>query len=250
MSNSPWNTFVPKRDREVYEASGYGAHAGFGERPALVIVDVNYAFCGDRPEPVLESIKRWRNSCGESAWASLGPIQRLLRAARAKRIPVIYTTGIRRPDQWDSGSWSWKNSRTSESPRAAVSDAAGYDILTEIAPHPSDIVVHKQKPSAFFGTPFQSYLALLRCDSLLVAGTTTSGCVRATVVDAFSNNIRVAVAADACFDRFEVSHAISLFDMHAKYADVLASTEIVDYIGSLPDNLFELPKVPPSAPGA
>lgn len=88
-----------------------------------------------------------------------------------------------------------------------------------------------------------SYLALLRCDSLLVAGTTTSGCVRA-VVDAFSNNIRVAVAADACFDRFEVSHAINLFDMHAKYADVLASTEIVDYIGSLPDNLFELPKVP------
>ncbi len=242
MSEASWMRFLTPLDREVYAASGYGARGGFGRRPALVVIDVNYAFCGDHPEPVLQSIKRWRNSCGDVAWECLGPIKSLLAAARAKGIPVIYTTGVRRPDQWDSGSWSWKNSRTMEQPRAESNNAQGYDILAEIAPQASDIVVLKQKPSAFAGTPFHSYLTLLGCDSILVAGTTTSGCVRATVVDAFSNNIRVAVAEDACFDRFEASHAISLCDMHAKYADVLGSEEIIAYVRGLPDGLFQLPR--------
>jgi len=241
MNKPQWMRFLTRTDQAVYRASGYGADAGFGKRPALVVIDVNYAFCGDRPEPILQSIRRWRNSCGEAAWRSLGPIQRLLEAARAKGIPVIYTTGVRRADQWDSGSWSWKNARTAEQPCSAHNNAQGYDILDEIRPQPRDLVVYKQKPSAFFGTPFHSYLTLLGCDSLLVAGTTTSGCVRATVVDAFSNNLRVAVAEDACFDRFEVSHAVTLCDMHAKYADVMDSERIAAFIASLPDGLFELP---------
>ena len=82
-----------------------------------------------------------------------------------------------------------------------------------------------------------SYLMLLGCDSLVVTGCTTSGCVRATVIDAFSYNIRVTVAEDGCFDRSEASHAISLCDMHAKYADVMPASEIKTFVASLSDNL-------------
>src|SRR5207245_6843296 len=97
----------------------------------------------------------------------------------------------------------------------------GNEIVDEIAPEPHDIVVPKQKPSGFFGTNLLSYLVLLGCDSVIVTGTTTSGCVRATVLDAFSNNFRVTVAEEACFDRSAASHATHLCDMQAKYADVL-----------------------------
>jgi maleamate amidohydrolase len=81
-------------------------------------------------------------------------------------------------------------------------------------------------------------LNLLQCDSLIVTGTTTSGCVRATVIDAFSYNIRVAVVEDGCFDRSEASHAISLCDMHAKYADIVPATRAKEFIATLPDDLF------------
>jgi nicotinamidase-related amidase len=102
-----------------------------------------------------------------------------------------------------------------------------------IAPLPGEPVIKKAKPSAFFGSPLASYLPPLGVDTIVVAGTTTSGCVRATVVDAFSLNYRVIVAVDAVFDRGELAHAANLFDMHAKYADVVAVSEIVDYIERL-----------------
>ena len=86
------------------------------------------------------------------------------------------------------------------------------------------------------------YLTSLKVDSLLVTGTTTSGCVRATVIDGFSHNLRCTLVEDACFDRSEISHAINLFDMNAKAADVRPSDEVLEYIEALPDGLFELPK--------
>jgi nicotinamidase-related amidase len=114
-------------------------------------------------------------------------------------------------------------------------------IVTMIAPGPKDIVIKKQKPSGFFGTNLASYLTLLGCDSVIVVGTTTSGCVRATVVDAFSLNYRVILAEEGCFDRSEVSHAVSLCDLHAKYADVVSTAEILSYFEKLPRDLFDLP---------
>jgi maleamate amidohydrolase len=117
----------------------------------------------------------------------------------------------------------------------------GNEIVAMIAPGPRDIVVKKQKPSGFFGTNLASYLTLLRCDSVIVAGTTTSGRVRATVVDAFSLNYRVILAEEGCFDRSEASHAVSLCDMHAKYADVVSTAEILFYFDQLPADLFGLP---------
>jgi nicotinamidase-related amidase len=242
MSEPIWNAFLTERDKAVFAASGYGARGGFGQRPALLVIDVNWAFCGDKPEPILESIKRWRNSCGEDAWAALPHIGSLIDKCRQKGVPVIYTTGTRRPDNWDGGSWLWKNTRGSEDTSGRSSNLDGNEIVTPIAPGPRDIVVYKQKPSGFFGSNLASYLTLLACDSVIVTGTTTSGCVRATVLDAFSLNYRVALAQEGCFDRSQASHAINLCDMNAKYADVVKTAEVLAFLDGLPAGLFDLPK--------
>lgn len=242
MSEPIWNPFLTERDKQVFAAGGFGSRQGFGKRPAIMVVDVNYNFCGDKPEPILESIKRWRNSCGEEAWAGIAAIKRLLAAGRAKGLPVIYTTGIRRADNWDAGGWAWKNKRTTERQKAQATGENGDTIVPEIAPQPQDIIVYKQKPSAFSGTPLMSYLMLLGADSILLTGTTTSGCVRATVLDAFSTNIKTTVVEEGCFDRSQASHAINLCDMHAKYADVVKLDEVLEFVRSLPAGLFDLPK--------
>ncbi|MGA0315509.1 MAG: isochorismatase family protein, partial [Alphaproteobacteria bacterium] len=115
-----------------------------------------------------------------------------------------------------------------------------------IAPSSKDLVIRKLKPSAFFGTPLMAFLNDLGADSLIVTGTTTSGCVRASVLDAFSNNLRCTIVEEACFDRSQASHAINLCDMHAKYADVvpvdqalsideaLSQIEEIDHVYNLP----------------
>ena len=247
MSETPaiepiWAQFLTERDKAVFAAAGYGARGGFGKRPALLVIDVNYAFCGDKPEPIVESIKKWRTSCGEDAWVALPFLKQLIDKAHEKELPVIYTTGERREDGWDGGSWLWKSKRGAERPRVEKTNRDGNDIMAEIAPAPRDIVVLKQKPSGFFGTNLASYLQLLGADSVIVTGTTTSGCVRATVIDAFSLNFRVAVAEEGCFDRSQASHAINLCDMHAKYADVVKTAEVLDFFESLPHGLFELPR--------
>ena len=247
MSEPVWNRFLTERDKAVFAAGGFGARAGFGKRPALLVIDVNWAFCGERPEPILEAIKRWRTSCGEEAWVALDYIKQLIDKARAKGLPVIYTTGERRADNWDAGSWRWKSSRGDEASGTVHSDTDGNEIVSMIEPGPKDIVIRKQNPSGFFGSNLASYLTLLGCDSLIVTGTTTSGCVRATVVDAFSLNYRVTLAEEGCFDRSEASHAISLCDMHAKYADVVRTAEVLAYFDTLPAGLFDLPMGGPAA---
>jgi nicotinamidase-related amidase len=249
MKTPIWDKFLTERDKAVFSAGGFGAQMGFGKRPAILVVDVNYAFCGDKPEPILESIKRWPTSCGEEAWEGVRVIKRLIEAARAKGLPVIYTTNKKRPDKWDNGSWSWKNTRQNERLRTQT-NLDPNAVVDEIAPGPRDILIQKQKPSAFYATPLQSYLTLLGCDSLLVAGATTSGCVRATVLDAFSSNYRVAVVEDACFDRSQASHAVSLCDMHAKYADIVESAEVIDFIFTLPAAMFDLPAGEPAMQSA
>ena len=246
MTEPIWNKFLTERDKAVFAAGGFGARAGFGKRPALLVIDVNWAFCGERPEPILQSVKRWRTSCGEDAWVALPFIKELIEGARNKGLPVIYTTGDGRPDKWDRGSWGWKSSRGDEAGggRNGPLDGPaldGNEIVQMIAPGPRDIVIKKQKPSGFFGSNLASFLTLLGADSVIVVGTTTSGCVRATVVDAFSLNYRVVLAEEGCFDRSEASHALSLCDMHAKYADVLPTAEILAYVDRLPEGLFDLP---------
>jgi nicotinamidase-related amidase len=247
MSEPIWNKFLTERDKAVFAAGGFGARAGFGKRPALLVIDVNWAFCGERPEPILQSIKRWRTSCGAEAWVALDYIEQLILAARGKGLPVIYTTGEGRPDKWDRGSWAWKSTRSDEAGGGLGSNLDGNEIVAMIAPGPRDIVIKKQKPSGFFGSNLAAYLTLLGADSVIVVGTTTSGCVRATVVDAFSLNYRVTLAEEGCFDRSEASHAVSLCDMHAKYADVVPTAEVLAYFNGLREGLFDLPAGTPGA---
>ena len=151
---------------------------------------------------------------------------------------------MRRGDLWDSGSWAWKNNRSAEDAgnKTVMSNFDGNEIMAEIAPGPRDIVIYKQKPSGFFGTNMASYLTLLGADSVIVTGTTTSGCVRATVLDAFSLNYRITLAEEGCFDRSQASHAINLCDMNAKYADVIKTDEVLAFFDTLPNGLFDLPK--------
>src|SRR5262249_51145137 len=138
MSEPIWNQFLTERDKAVFATSGYGARQGFSKRPALIVIDVNYAFCGDKPEPILESIKRWRNCWGEDAWVALPYIRALIDKAHDKGLPVIYTTGVRRGDLWDSGSWAWKNNRSAEDAanKTVTCNLDGNEIMAEIAPGP------------------------------------------------------------------------------------------------------------------
>jgi nicotinamidase-related amidase len=239
MSERIWDKYLTDRDRQIFSASGWEQRIGFGERPALIVVDVNINFVGEEPEPILDAIKKWPMSCGDEGWTAMAVINKLSAAARAKGLPVIFTTFEWRPDGFDFGGWAWKNSRAMEDQRLLVK---GNEVSPELAPQPTDIVLIKKKPSAFFGTPLMGYLTDLKVDSLLVTGTTTSGCVRATVIDGFSHNIKCTLVEDGCFDRSEISHAINLFDMNAKAADVRPSEEVLEFIESLPDGLFDLPK--------
>jgi len=236
-----WDKFITEGDRAVYQASGYGARTGYGARPAVLIVDVNYAFTGERDMPIAESIKTWRNSCGASAWAAIPPTQQLLAAARDSQIPVFFSTGVdSRPDGFDRGGWAHKNNRSKEDlpVERARSAVRGNDIVREVAPQPHEILIEKIKPSAFHGTPLLGYLIDLGIDTLIVAGTTTSGCVRASVLDAFSQNYKITIVEECTFDRFESSHAINLFDMQCKYCDVTGLDDVTAYFATLERGLY------------
>ncbi|WNB86497.1 isochorismatase family protein [Cellulomonas sp. ATA003] len=242
-----WDPFITERDRAVYATSGYGATRGFGSRPAVLVIDVNYDFVGHEPAPILESAALWRNSCGEEGWEGVAAIKTLLDAARAHSLPIFYTTGEEpRPDGLGRG--LWRTSRAGEKPH--VPGFVGTDIVREIAPQERDVLFRKSKPSAFFGTGLLALLMELEVDTLLVVGTTTSGCVRASVLDAFNHNINVAVVEEGCFDRGQASHAINLFDMNAKYADVVSLDTTLDYVATLPDEVFAGQIAPAESPAA
>jgi maleamate amidohydrolase len=243
-----WDDVLSDQDRAVFDAAGWGRRAGYGQRPVLMVIDVNYNFCGDRAEPILESISRWRYSCGEVAWnTGIPAIRKILDAARAKRVPVIYTTNPRRADGFDLGVWTLKSHRADDV--VDVHGHQGNDIVAEVAPRDDDIFLEKRKPSAFFGTPLMSHLTMLRADSLILTGTTTSGCVRATAVDAISYDLRVTIPHEAVFDRSDLSHKVALLDVHMKYADVTDLDDVLTYLAGLPAGLFD-EVYPPAAAAA
>jgi len=234
-----WDEFLTERDREVFGAAGYGAEAPMKGRPALLIIDVNFGFVGDRPEDLRESIKRFPNSCGAEGWKAMERLVPVLAAAREKNLPVFYSTGDETHGFLSRHSWGAKNPVVGKW-RATGGEARmrANEIPPQIAPRPGEVIIAKNKPSVFFGSTLLQYLITLGVDQLLCCGTTTSGCVRATVVDAFSHGYRVAVIEDCTFDRGQASHAVNLFDLSQKYANVFPSERIIEYIRSLSSDLF------------
>lgn len=231
-----YEQFLSERDKLVFEKSGHGKRVGFGARPVILLIDVNYAFCGEKSAPILESIETYHNSCGEEAWAGIAAIESLLSAGRAKHVPVIYTTGFDQPIAGKFGLGRWNDKVPGE---ADDINERANEIVWPIAPRSHDIVIRKTMPSAFFATNLASYLVYLAADTILVCGTTTSGCVRATVVDGFSHNYRMIVVEEGTFDRGQASHAINLFDMDMKYADVEPLDSVLSYLDGLEPSLFD-----------
>lgn len=222
----PWDHLISENEQKAYRAAGFGRPTGFGKRPALLIIDVQYRTVGTERRPFWEAIKEFPTSCGEVAWDAVGNIARILKVFRANGWPVLYPY-VSPKQTFDAG-------RLSDKVPAIMGIAAkGYEFVAEIAPEEKDILVPKKHPSAFFGTPLASYLINTGADTLIVTGCSTSGCVRGTVVDGFAYNFRVMVPQDAVFDRSEVSHAVNLFDMSEKYADVMPTDDILKALQSL-----------------
>ncbi|MQA80751.1 MAG: isochorismatase family protein [Streptosporangiales bacterium] len=221
-----WADAVGDDIQDLYRAAGYGRPGGLGTSPAVLVVDVTYAFTGERSEPIREAIKRNPKSSGEYAWRAIDALTSLLPVARAAGVPVIYSRNAPRTTSTHAGGWGRK--------LAGASSGVGDDIVAEIGPVEGDLVVEKTKPSIFFGTPLSSWLIDLGVDTLLVCGGTTSGCIRATVVDAFSYNFRVGLVAEATFDRADLIQQVNLFDIGQKYADVIDVAAATAYLTTLP----------------
>jgi maleamate amidohydrolase len=227
-----WDDVLPELDRRAFELAGMGRTGTFGRRPVLLVIDAMYGFCGDEPEPILESIAKYRFSCGEAAWRGIGHIQQVIGVCRERQIPIFYSAMERRLDNFDRAPLNQPNPRAGETDD--VAGGRGAEIVAEVAPLPQDVVIIKHKASIFFGTPLISYLSSLGADSVIVTGCVTSGCVRAAVVDAEAYNLKAIVPEECTWDRAEISHKVSLLDIHMKYGDVRPTTEVLDYLRSLP----------------
>ena len=228
MAQRIWDPYLTASDRD-HLASTPDRRVGMGNKPALLLVDLYRAVFGDKPEPLMEAIKTWPSSCGLVGWTALPHIERLIAGARSAGIPVVHITMLA-----DSGMLGWNDAIHHSAQKAqptAMDDAAldrkrrGADIVNEVAPIAGEVVLRKTAPSAFWGTPLAGHLNFHGIDTLIVAGESTSGCVRASVVEAVSYRYRVQVVEECVFDRHEATHAMNLFDMHQKYADVIKLDE-------------------------
>jgi maleamate amidohydrolase len=211
---------------EAYEAFGASPDRTpeVGRRPALLVIDVVTAFLGEEGLSLADSIADRPLSCGPAGWSALPRVKRLIKWARGRGFPVIYTVG-------DSGVLGGALKNAVDDRQASRSEMT--EIPDVIAPLPGEGVIPKARASAFFGTPLTALLIKQKVDSLIVVGCTTSGCVRATVVDGHSLGWPVIVAEDASFDRAQLSHDVSLFEMNAKYAQVLnVNDTIAAYVAS------------------
>jgi maleamate amidohydrolase len=217
---APWAGVITADDEARYDAAGFGRSAGRGQRPGLLIIDVQYRTAGDSPKPFFEAVKEYPTSCGQVAWDAIANIQKLLAVFRRESYPVLYPH-VAPKRSYDSGRLGAKV------PAIMTVSERGYDFVEEVAPQAGDVLLPKMHPSAFFGTPLTSYLIDRGIDWLIVVGCTTSGCVRASVVDAFAYNFRVAVPHDAVYDRSPTVHQVNLFDIAQKYADVLSTEELL-----------------------
>ncbi len=226
----PWTGIIPEEEERRYAAAGFGGAGSVGRRPGLRIIDVQYRTVGTQRKPYWEAIEEYPTACGEDGWRAVDHIAPLLAAFRERGLPVLFPHVALKNVDTDGGRLAEKI------PSIMGIDAAGYRFVEEVAPVPGDVLLPKKHPSAFFGTPLVSHLIDLGVDTLFVTGCTTSGCVRSSVTDAFALNFKVVVPEECVYDRSPTSHAVNLWDMNAKYADVMP---VAEAIAKLPDMPME-----------
>jgi maleamate amidohydrolase len=203
---------------QVYDRAGFGRPVQRGRRPAVVVVDLTYGFT-DPAYPTGAEMS--------------GPVlatARLLDAARAAGLPVVFTTIA-----YDAGqiaTLTWLKKATGMA--ALELGSRLVEIDDRLARRPDEHLVVKTGASAFFGTALASYLTAAGADTVIVTGATTSGCVRASVVDAVQHGFPTLVPRDCVADRAAAPHEASLFDIHEKYGDVVDLDDVLAYVGALP----------------
>ena len=209
-----WRDVISPDVLRIYAA--YRREVRVGRSPALLAIDLyNLAYRGGG-EPVIDLIDRHPSACGVNAWTAIEPTRRLFAAARAARLPVIYTTAARKDGVAVATNRQIGRGRDDD-----------YEIFEAFMPEPDDLVIEKERASAFHGTPLIAQLTRRGIDSLVICGESTSGCVRASAVDAYSNGYHATVVEECVYDRADLVHKISLFDLHHKYADVMGLDEVV-----------------------
>lgn len=194
-----------------YQRAGFGGSLPWGNRPVLVVIDMARAYFDPRADLYLGS-----RNCLDSA-------ARVLAAARSAGLPVVHTRVLYAPDGLDGGLF-FKKIRGLE---AFVGDTELGRPVPEVAPLPGELTITKQYASAFFGTILSSHLASLGADSTIIVGVTTSGCVRATAVDALQHGYIPVVVEEAVGDRHQGPHEANLFDLRAKYAEVRPEQDVI-----------------------
>ena len=210
MSNT-WDSSVTESDVEALKRAFGGNLIGFGNKVALLIIDMSYGFV-DSSFPLGSS---------ETGWPCVANIQSLLDIAREKQIPVIYTTGAWRNNKIERGLW-----KSSPEVEKRMQEDKAYQIVDEIAPLHTEPVIYKSSPSGFHGTNMVNMLVRNNVDTVIITGMVTSGCVYATVIDAFSYGFRVIIPEEAVADRSSTVHEVSLFSIHMKYGDVIKINEV------------------------
>jgi nicotinamidase-related amidase len=222
-----WESYLSERDKKHSELWGKKELNGFGDKPALLLIDIYYSVLGLKREDIFESMQTWRGSTGLEGWEAVDKTAELLAVARASGVPVIHVKGLH------TGVNPWGRRSRAVPKMSQEMIEKGWQIVDEVKPLPGELVIEKAAPSGFQGTPLAFQLQSLGIDTLIVCGETTSGCVRATVVDGATARFRMGVVKECVFDRTEASHFINLYDMHHKYADVIDLDMAKGYLASM-----------------
>ncbi len=203
---------------EFFTARGFGRRIGFGARPALLTIDFQNGFC----DPQLP--------LGAALDHEVEQTCVLLEAARRARIPIVFTVAsFDQADLSDAGVWALKQAGIA----SLMASTSAVELDARLARRPNEHLITKKYASSFFGTDLSSRLTSAGVDTVLITGCTTSGCVRATAVDAVQLGFRPIVVREAVGDRSPAAHEQSLLDLDFKYADVVGAAQTLDYIRAL-----------------
>jgi maleamate amidohydrolase len=228
FENHCWKSLYSEADLKLY--SYYARETYVGDAPALLLIDFyNECFRGG-PFPPMDLISRYPSTCGIFAHRVVEPTQRLIAAARRAGLPVLYSTGEDRPFSKPKNT---KSGGAVTNRRPGQHEADDYEIFPALAPEPGDVVVHKTRASCFNGTPLLSHLNTMGIRSLIVAGGTASGCLRAGVVDAQSSGFHVSLVEECVFERAEMPLMSNLFDLAHKYVDVMHLDEVIAHLDNM-----------------